>query len=74
MLIEDLKEKRYTDKGKRSDMFPFKKFVFAPNAANLSTAVLPKAAAASLTPPTIAGGRGITSGSVNESLRARLMS
>ena len=30
MTIEDFKEKRYTDKGKRSDMFPFKRFVLCP--------------------------------------------
>ncbi len=30
MTIEDFKEKRYTDKCKRSDMFPFKRFVLCP--------------------------------------------
>ncbi len=30
MMLEDFKEERYTDKGKRSDMFPFKKFVLCP--------------------------------------------
>ena len=31
VVIEECKEERYTDKGKRSDMFPFKRFVLCPD-------------------------------------------